>query len=120
RVAETRRWNAAYDASDSSKIVKGAWSDTPGSSMLLTPASPVVIGQRLADPLDKAQIATAFVVSPRAPYNVNLYDRTKVADAGPIFPVNQQFTPDDEEDDLTVVWYENSEAAGTVPANILW
>ena len=33
--------------------------------------------------------------------------------------MNQQFTVD-EDDDLTVVWYEHSAVGGTIPANILW
>ncbi len=120
RVVETRRWDTVYDAtSNPDKVTPGAWTDAVGSAMLQTPSAPVTIGQRLASALDTAAIGTAFVVSPLARYNVNLYDRTKVADAGPIFPVNRHFTGKTD-DDLIVVWYEHAEVPATIPSNILW
>ncbi len=73
----------------------------------------VPIGSWVTDMVyDKAQIRTGFVTGTKARYNVNVYDRSRVADAGPIIPVNRQFTGK-AEDDLTVIWYESVD-------NILW
>jgi hypothetical protein len=92
RVIETRRWNAVFSNADPTAIVKGAWDDTANSSMLIeaNPTSePAIIGRKVTSSLDKAGLGTGFVVSPRARYNINVHDRTKVADAGPIIPVSR-------------------------------
>ncbi|MEM7394451.1 MAG: hypothetical protein AAF492_19115, partial [Verrucomicrobiota bacterium] len=70
---------------------------------------------------DTAKLRTGFVVHPRARYNATIYNRVKVADAGPMIPVNQQFTGA-EEDELAVIWYEGGTqaAAGKKKENILW
>jgi len=72
----------------------------------------VDIGKQISSPRDMAGIKTGFITSSRARYNVNLYDRSKVADAGPIFPVNTHLGADSE-DSLTVIWYARKDA-------ILW
>ncbi|MES2572036.1 MAG: hypothetical protein V4710_18520, partial [Verrucomicrobiota bacterium] len=71
------------------------------------------IGTKLVDPrFDSAGLGTGFVTSSKARYNVQVYDRSRVAEAGPIIPVNRHFTGR-AEDELNVIWYEAAD-------NILW
>lgn len=91
------------------------------SSVVLLPAIPVAetliapktIGRKVASTADTAALGTGFVVTGETSrFNPQIYDRSLIAAAGPIIPVNKHFTGN-AEDDLTVVWYERADG-------ILW
>ena len=74
----------------------------------------VTISHKITSESDLAGSGTGFVSSERARINVDIYDRTNVADAGPVIPVNRRYdSGGGPDDDLQVTWYEN-------PDNIYW
>ena len=58
-----------------------------------------VIGRELASILHDPDATPPQIFYPRSRYNTSIYQSS-----GQIFPVNRQFTPDDEEDDLLIIW----------------
>ncbi len=71
--------------------------------------TPAFIGTKLDSRRDFAELGTGFVVYTNAFYNSRIYDRRKVADAGPIIPVNRNVRTNDLTRDLVVVWYQRLE-----------
>ncbi len=63
-----------------------------------------VVGTKVTSAYDTAGLGTGAVVHAKSRYNIYVHDRLEPS--GPIFPVNQHFTGDPE-DDLVVVWYRN-------------
>ncbi len=105
KIVETRKW----DSNSIEPEESGPWDDSGGSMIeSVTPNAP--IGQKLASAaFDLANIGTGFVVTSHAPINPNIYDGGKVAEAGPIIPVNITVGTA-ERDQLMVVWYERMES----------
>ncbi|MFT5105054.1 MAG: hypothetical protein ACI9UA_000672 [Pseudoalteromonas tetraodonis] len=64
--------------------------------------SRALVGERVTSTFDEAGLETGYMFYERSRYNVNLHDRDSFT--GPIFPVNQTFSGE-EEDDFVVVWY---------------
>ena len=58
-----------------------------------------VIGRELASILHDPDATPPQIFYPRSRYNTSIYQSS-----GQIFPVNRQFTPNDEEDDLLIIW----------------
>lgn len=92
----------------------------PAQPINLQIPATATIGSKISSPFDTAGIETGFLVYPNARYNPNIYRRSRVADAGPIIPVNQHFEHDlttipfeADDNDLAVVWYERRDG-------ILW
>ncbi|MBT4817356.1 MAG: hypothetical protein HON70_16755, partial [Lentisphaerae bacterium] len=63
-----------------------------------------LVGSRVSSAYDVAGLGTGAVVHAQSRYNPFVHDR--LAPSGPIFPVNQHFT-NDPEDELVVAWYRN-------------
>jgi VCBS repeat-containing protein len=81
------------------------WNEGPNGYNTNTPAIKTYIGTKARSASDTAGIGTGFIIYTNACYNGNIYDRSKVADAGPVIPVNRHFR-NDPTHDLVIVWYE--------------
>jgi hypothetical protein len=65
--------------------------------------STAVVGERVTSSIyDEANLGTGYMFYERSRFNVNLHDRDDIS--GPIFPVNQTFSGEEDED-FVVVWY---------------
>ncbi len=89
KVVETSQWNAGANGLNTN-----------------VPPIPTTIGTKVTSPSDTAQIGTGFIVYTNSRYNAAIYDRKKVADAGPIIPVNRHFLTNELKNDLVIIWYE--------------
>jgi len=117
RVAQTIVW-------DGMTFGDGTTEALPTQATIATRVPSVVGGKNY----DKAGIGTGFVVYPNARYNANIHDRSLVADAGPIIPVNRHFEAPDagsiNRNDLVVFWYQKQDGMlwpdSSIKYNAVW